>query len=138
VPDVSANAVRYDCYAGGAPFAFGGTSGAAALWAALMGLVNEELGRSAGLISPLIYQHPRACCRDVAKGSNSDTEAVGGWDACTGWGSPNGTGLLDTLRTHGPTRAPSGSTRSGAGIPARETLLTDGKRTTPIRRARPR
>jgi kumamolisin len=40
--------------------------------------------------------------RDVTQGNNGDFDAVAGWDACTGLGSPNGSALTGILKpTHG-------------------------------------
>jgi kumamolisin len=35
--------------------------------------------------------------RDVTQGDNGDFDAVAGWDACTGLGSPNGKSLSDVI-----------------------------------------
>jgi kumamolisin len=34
---------------------------------------------------------------DITSGNNGAYSANGGWDACTGWGSPDGSRLLATL-----------------------------------------
>jgi kumamolisin len=83
------------------PFPGGATSAAAPLWAALVALLNEKLGTRIGYINPLIYQSPKKnlAFNDIKEGDNDIANIGGyyagtGWDACTGWGSPNGEELL--------------------------------------------
>jgi kumamolisin len=78
---------------------FGGTSAVAPLWAALVALLNQRLGRSLGYLNPLLYASPtdRTGFRDITSGANGAYSAVPGWDACTGLGSPNGAALLKML-----------------------------------------
>ena len=107
VPDVSGNAdpasgylVRVD----GQQFPIGGTSAVAPLWAGLIALLNQKLGKRAGFINPILYANPSAL-RDVTIGTNRvGAQEVGyaagpGWDACTGLGSPDGQKLLALLGT---------------------------------------
>ena len=35
--------------------------------------------------------------RDITSGNNGSYKAGSGWDACTGWGSPNGAAILQAL-----------------------------------------
>jgi len=91
---------------------FWGTSLAAPLWAGFTALVNQQAsaqGKPAvGFLNPAIYaiaQGPlyASCFHDVTRGnntwSNSPTQfyATTGYDLCTGWGSPNGTNLINAL-----------------------------------------
>ena len=95
VPDVSGNAdpeTGYQVRVDGSASVIGGTSAVAPLWAALITRLNQLSGKPAGLISPLIYQNPKAF-RDITSGNNGDFAAAAGWDACTGLGSPNGAAL---------------------------------------------
>ncbi len=39
-----------------------------------------------------------AAFHDITDGDNGAYQAASGWDACTGFGSPNGTALLKTLQ----------------------------------------
>jgi kumamolisin len=39
----------------------------------------------------------QGCFRDITAGSNGVYGAGQGWDACTGWGSPDGAKLLKAL-----------------------------------------
>jgi kumamolisin len=43
-----------------------------------------------------LYQTPLGF-RDITQGNNGDFSAAGGWDACTGMGSPKGSGLAQAL-----------------------------------------
>jgi kumamolisin len=84
----------------------GGTSAAAPLWASLLIRVNQQLKTPVGYLNPLLYQtlSGQGVCRDITAGDNDTTGMVGGyaakkgWDACTGWGSPNGKALLKKLQ----------------------------------------
>ena len=103
VPDVAGNAdpdtgylVRID----GAKFIIGGTSAVAPLWAALVALMNQNLGESVGFLHPYLYKQPAAATfRDITEGGN-DVSGLGvfaagpGWDPCTGMGTPDGRRLL--------------------------------------------
>ena len=99
VPDVSGNAdpeTGYQVRVDGSATVIGGTSAVAPLWAALITRLNQLSGKSAGLISPAIYQNPKAF-RDITSGNNGDFAAAVGWDACTGLGSPNGAALRSVI-----------------------------------------
>jgi len=77
----------------------GGTSASAPLWAALFARINQALRTRCGYITPLLYnKRCRPAFRDVTEGSNGTYHARPGWDACTGWGTPRGTRLLNALR----------------------------------------
>lgn len=80
--------------------AVGGTSAVAPLWAGLIALWNEQLGRNVGFFHPTLYgtvaQHKTL--NDVTCGTNGDYSACVGWDCCTGFGSPNGQAILGVLK----------------------------------------
>jgi subtilase family serine protease len=87
--------------------AYGGTSFAAPLWAGYLALVNQQRATSGdgplGFINPTLYSIGNAgsttystAFHDVANGGNG-YQAITGFDLATGWGSPNGTGLLNAL-----------------------------------------
>lgn len=109
VPDVAGDAdanTGYIVAVDGSQGASGGTSAVAPLWSALIAQLNQGLGKPVGFVNPLLYQSPANTrgFRDVTQGNNgsfsSDKKfysAGPGWDACTGWGSPNGTELLKAL-----------------------------------------
>lgn len=104
LPDVAAKANLHGGYrivAGGLRAAMGGTSAAAPLWGALVARCNEALRRAGhgpvGYLTPHLYPAPAAATRDVTRGGNGTYSAGPGWDACTGWGSPDGEDLLALL-----------------------------------------
>merc|ERR1711879_928364 len=86
------------CIATGGRFAgVAGTSAscpvAAGIFAKLNGLRLAAGKPAMGFLNPFIYQNPNAFF-DVTSGTNSDTKvygfkAVKGWDAATGFGTPN-------------------------------------------------
>jgi kumamolisin len=103
VPDVSGDAdpeSGYQVLVDGESTVFGGTSAVAPLWAALVVRCAQALGQNPGYLNPILYQtlESEGVTRDITKGSNGAYKAGPGWDACTGWGSPDGTKLLTGLR----------------------------------------
>ena len=109
-PDVSANAnfTFYVCANQTACTAnqYGGTSFASPMWAGYMALINQQAavnGNAAlGFISPAIYSLGvgsgySADFHDITSGASGSYSAVAGYDLVTGWGSPNGTGLIAAL-----------------------------------------
>ena len=108
-PDVSANAnyTYYVCADQTTCTAneYGGTSFAAPLWAGYLALVNQQRAAngngSLGFINPTLYSigtgsSYTANFHDITSGSNGYS-ATTGYDLATGWGSPNGAALLNTL-----------------------------------------
>jgi len=84
---------------------WGGTSFAAPMWAGYMALVNQQALLNGnpllGFINPLIYPLGLGSgystdFHDITSGSNG-YPAVKGYDLATGWGSPNGVGLINAL-----------------------------------------
>ncbi len=109
-PDVSANAnfTYYVCADQEACTAneYGGTSFAAPLWAGYVALANEQLATNGystlGFINPYLYSFGVSSSydtdfHDITSGKSGSYSAVVGYDLVTGWGSPNGTGLLNAL-----------------------------------------
>jgi kumamolisin len=116
VPDVSGNAdgaTGYRIFVNGSWETVGGTSAVAPLWAGLVALLNQKLGKRAGFMNPFLYANG-AAFRDILTGSNDTTGRYGGykarrgWDACTGLGSPNGAALLSRLQGNHAAVTPSG------------------------------
>ncbi|MGA7922239.1 MAG: S53 family serine peptidase [Candidatus Acidiferrales bacterium] len=108
-PDVSANAnfTFYVCADQTTCTAneYGGTSFAAPMWAGYLALVNQQAvtnnGKTLGFINPSLYTIGEGSSydsdfHDVTSGSNGFSATVG-YDLATGWGSPNGSGLLNAL-----------------------------------------
>jgi kumamolisin len=102
VPDVAGDAdpaTGYQVRVDGQEFVVGGTSAVAPLWAGLIALLNQKLGNPVGFLNPLLYGSVvgTGSFRDITSGSNGAYPAGSGWDACTGWGTPNGMKLLNAL-----------------------------------------
>jgi kumamolisin len=105
VPDVAGDAdptTGYQVRVDGQNQIVGGTSAVAPLWAALVALMNEQLGKNVGFLNPTLYTLGEADFHDVTSGNNDDSglgyySAGKGWDPCTGLGSPNGAALLNAL-----------------------------------------
>jgi kumamolisin len=109
-PDVSANAnfTFYVCADQTACTAneYGGTSFAAPMWAGYIALVNQQLVANGepniGFINPSIYAQNitsayAADFHDITSGTSGSYSGVVGYDLVTGWGTPNGTGLINAL-----------------------------------------
>ena len=101
VPDVSGDAdpqTGFGILVDGTQVTVGGTSAVAPLLTGLFALVNQSIGKPAGYVNPLLYARGSASAfRDVVAGTNGAYDAGPGWDACTGWGSPDGAKLLAVL-----------------------------------------
>ena len=115
LPDVTALAgpPLYDLIFMGRDFPNGGTSASTPLWAALITCINAELPANLQqrFLTPLLYANgkngqPRGKtgCVDITVGQNaSDPEpgvgyqAQPGFDAVSGWGTPDGAALLQAL-----------------------------------------
>jgi len=80
----------------------GGTSAVAPLWAGLITLINQKLGKPLGYINPVLYKLynqgvAKGGFNQIISGNNGAYQAGPGWNPCTGLGSPNGTTLSDVL-----------------------------------------
>ncbi|MGF6806705.1 kumamolisin [Paraburkholderia sp. Clong3] len=109
----------------------GGTSAASPLWAALIALMNGQLegGKRVGYLTPLLYQVAAGAavgqtvgavgCTDVTSGNNN-TASVGGYsagpgyDAVSGWGTPDGQALLDAIKATLSSSTPAASAGASA------------------------
>lgn len=102
VPDVTGDAAPetgYQIQVDGQSEVVGGTSAVAPLWAGLIALLNQKLGKPVGFLNPQIYPLlGDGAFRDITKGNNGTYSAAPGWDACTGLGSPVGNQLLQMLQ----------------------------------------
>jgi len=75
------------------------------LWAGLIALINQHLGKPVGYLNPLLYAQVSAAgaFHDITQGNNDLNGSLGayradsGWDACTGWGSPDGAAIMRAL-----------------------------------------
>jgi hypothetical protein len=117
-PDVALTADNiWVIYDNGSNALFGGTSCAAPLWAGFTALINQQaaaLGKSpVGFINPAVYAIGKSVdyvtdFHDITTGNNTNGSsgneffAVPGYDLCTGWGTPNGVNLINTLAPPDP------------------------------------
>jgi kumamolisin len=100
VPDVAGDAdptTGYAVLVDGQNAVIGGTSAVAPLWAGLVALINQQMGKPVGYLTPLLYQVPESAFHDIVSGGTDGYNAGPGWDPCTGLGSPNGTALMNAL-----------------------------------------
>ncbi|MFZ0278727.1 MAG: S53 family peptidase [Candidatus Sulfotelmatobacter sp.] len=110
VPDVAGDAdpaTGYVTLVDGNPDVIGGTSAVAPLWAGLIALINESIGKPVGFINPLLYQSAGTATdfRDITSGNNGAYAAGPGWDACSGLGSPIGIRVATALGVPPPAQA---------------------------------
>jgi kumamolisin len=121
-PDIAGDAdenTGYQVRVDGVNTVIGGTSAVAPLTAGLIALLNDSLGAPVGYLNPILYSKlgKSGAFHDITKGNNDMTGLLGGykagpgWDACTGFGSPDGSALLAGLKA--PKREPV-SAQSGA------------------------
>jgi kumamolisin len=102
VPDVAGDAdpnSGYQVRVDGQNMVIGGTSAVAPLWAGLCALMNQRIGKPVGYLNPLLYGSlaGKGLFRDITTGNNGSYKAGPGWDPCCGWGTPNGSKLLQAL-----------------------------------------
>ena len=137
IPDVALTAENiWIRYGNGKTETIGGTSCAAPLWAGFMALINQQMvavGKPlAGFINPAIYEIGNESFsnfqpfNDITTGDNTSSSspnafyAVPGYDLCTGFGTPNGTNLINALVNPDPLIVVSNAglnvTKSPAGI----------------------
>jgi uncharacterized repeat protein (TIGR01451 family) len=126
---------------------FGGTSCSAPLWAGFMALVNQQavsLGQSTvGFLNPVVYGIGTRAgyttnFHDITVGNNTNSSsptkffAVPGYDLCTGWGSPNGQSLINTLapRAKAPVVVSSGATLIAEGCLTNNGAIDPGETVT--------
>ncbi len=125
VPDVSAIAsVRgYNMIFNGQPVRSGGTSAAAPVWASLITRATAAAGTSQRFLTPVLYGlSPDAkplggtVCNDITAGTNVSEPQPGvgysaqpGYDAVTGWGTPDGVALAQALKALQDHEAEGGS-----------------------------
>lgn len=140
VPDVAGvadPATGYRVRSGGADGVSGGTSAVAPLWAGLLARINQALGslpgaNSVGYFNPLLYSSigGGSAFHDITQGNNDAVGNLGayaagpGWDACTGWGSPDGANLMSALTA--PRRTAAVSLAKSPKPGANGAVIADG------------
>lgn len=109
LPDIAANAAfssGVSIHVGGTDLPGGGTSAATPLCAALFARVAALTKHPLAGLTSWLYSLPSVPCRDITVGDNDVCrgslpfyEAGPGWDACTGWGTPDGSRIVELLTT---------------------------------------
>ena len=123
---------------------YGGTSYATPRWAGYIALANQQSvangNGTLGFLNPLIYtigtgSSYTADFHDITSGNNkpsagsgSGFNAVSGYDLVTGWGSPNGAGLINALAGS----AKSTADYTLASSPASGSIAAGGSTTTRV------
>ena len=113
VPDVALTAdYIWIAFNNGSSGVYGGTSAAAPLWAGFTALINQRAAANGqspvGFLNSALYAIGKGpnytnCFHDTTSGDNTWPNipnkfyAVAGYDLCTGWGTPNGTNLINAL-----------------------------------------
>jgi kumamolisin len=103
IPDVAADAspkTGYKVQVDGVNQVVGGTAASTPLWAGLIALLNQGLGHNIGFFNPILYEKlgPASVLRPVGS-KNGSSPSKPFWNPQTGWGSPNGEKLLETLKS---------------------------------------
>jgi len=89
----------------GIKYEFTGTSCSTPLYAGLYAALRSAFGVTLGFFNPTIYQIGSTVCNDITSGNNDPSDgsnapyytAAAGWDPCSGWGSIDGTKLLNGI-----------------------------------------
>jgi len=114
IPDIAGDANPATAminYIGGQWTQIGGTSASTPLMAGIIAVANQVAGHPLGFINPGIYkiaasQNTQQDFRDIINGSNAVAKgniqvagfsAQPGWDAVTGWGSPQASQFIPNL-----------------------------------------
>ncbi len=114
VPDVAGNAdpsTGLAMYDNGQWSTAGGTSASTPMWAAIDAIANQKAGHPLGFLNTALYKlgnstHYAQDFHDITIGNNSSSskgvqvtgyDAVAGWDATTGLGTPDAANLIPDL-----------------------------------------
>jgi kumamolisin len=120
LPDLTGDAdpdTGYQVEVDGSSTVVGGTSAVAPLLAGLIARFNSGLKSAVGYLNPTLYQtlaSTPGTFHDITSGNNGAYQAGPGWDACSGWGSPNGAAIFQALsaappgKGSAPTSSPPG------------------------------
>jgi len=106
MPDIAGMVGYSGFFTNGVGYGFVGTSCVAPLYAGLFAVLRSAFKLSLGFLNPTLYQlGPSGVFNDVTSGNNDSGDtpdspfftAAAGFDACTGWGSVDGTKLLNAM-----------------------------------------
>jgi hypothetical protein len=91
-------------YFNGSTTDFTGTSCSCPLYAGLAAVLRSAFGVTLGFLNPTLYQLGSSVFNDITTGNNDPNRnnapfysAGTGWDPCSGWGSIDGTNLLNGI-----------------------------------------
>jgi kumamolisin len=119
VPDVGGDAdpvTGYKVRVDGQNTVIGGTSAVAPLWAGLIALINQQMGRPVGFVQPALYQLiGTTAFHQITTGNNGAYDAGPNWNACTGLGTPNGAAILKALQGSQASEATASATAALIG-----------------------
>jgi kumamolisin len=110
IPDVAGYADGYNITYQGLPAISYGTSAVAPLWAGLFARLTQSLGHKLGCLNPYLYDEIKTAgaMNPIRDGDNRPVgetrgyDAGPGWNACTGWGAPDGGKILAALSAAPP------------------------------------
>lgn len=140
-PDIAAvgdpSTAAYVCYGASSSCAqIGGTSLATPLWAGFSAVINQYLlaqtGATLGSLDAGLYSLANTGgvytpFHDITSGTNGKYTVSGGWDAVTGWGSPDVWNLARDLAAGSggtPTATPTGTRTPTSTATATATAMT--------------
>lgn len=110
IPDVTSMSMPgYQVYMKGLYAGIGGDSASGPFWAAMVAIVNANLGVRLGFLNPIVYKslYKTAAITDITEGDNSyhygqftvpGYSAQAGYDLCSGVGAPVADELQSVLR----------------------------------------
>lgn len=100
VPDISGNAspvTGYNVIVDGQWTIIGGTSAVAPLYAALVALINQKIGKNVGYLNPAIYKINSRSLVDILSGGNGWFVANVGYDLVSGLGRIDGANIISDI-----------------------------------------
>src|SRR5208282_698505 len=109
IPDVAGMVACSGYFVNGLSYSFTGTSCVAPLYAGLAAVLGQAFGIQYGFLNYWLYNLQNTVCNNVTIGNNDSGDTPdstfftanpvvpGGWNPCSGWGSIDGTKLLNGM-----------------------------------------
>ena len=109
IPDVAGMVACSGYFVNGLSYGFTGTSCVAPLYAGLAAVLGQAFGIQYGFLNYWLYNLQNTVCNNVTVGNNDSGDTPdstfftanpvvpGGWNPCSGWGSIDGTKLLNGM-----------------------------------------